>query len=70
MEMKTVKQAIAELKKFIESGSSENIKDAGQFGKTVVDVLESLNFKVEALEREIGPSGAFIDPNDANNRLR
>ena len=70
MEIKTLRQAVNEIKKFATTGESENIKDAGQFARVIADALESLSFKLEAIEREMGPSNAFIDPNDVNNRLR
>lgn len=69
-EFKTIKQAIKEMTEFMNAGKSEHIKDPQQFAKTIISVLEGLSYKVEELERNIGPSSAFIDPNDAPHRLR
>lgn len=69
-DIKTIKQALKEMKVFMEGGKSDHIPDAKAFGDNVVKVLEGLAYKVEELERNIGPSSAFIDPNDAPHRLR
>lgn len=69
-ELKTVKEALADMKKFMDGGAPQHVTDSKQFGQTIVKVLESLNYKIEELERQIGPSGAFIDPNDSPHRLR
>jgi len=69
-EIQTIKQALKHMKEFVETGNNEHITDARLFGEYVVKVLEGLAYKVEELEREIGPSTAFIDPNSAPHRLR
>jgi uncharacterized FlaG/YvyC family protein len=70
-ELKTIKQTLEEMKKFLNNdGTAVHIKDSQEFGKSIIKVLESLHFKVEVLEREIGHSNAFITADDIPHRLR
>jgi len=69
-QIKTIKEAIKEMQLFIEGKPATHVTDAKAFGEHVVKVLEGLAYKVEELERNIGPSSAFIDPNDVPHRLR
>jgi hypothetical protein len=54
------------LKVYVESkrGGAKNPADV-DFLDTVVSTLAELNMRVQGLEREIGHSGAFINPNEA-----
>lgn len=69
-DIKTIKQALKEMKEFMDGGKPEHVQDAKAFGDMVVKVLEGLAFKVEELEREIGPNVAFINSDDVPHRLR
>ncbi len=69
-EIRTIKEAIKEMKLFVSGQTAPHIPDAKVFAEQIVKVLEGLAYKVEELERNIGPSSAFIDPNDAPHRLR
>ena len=69
-EFKTIKQAIKALREFAANGKAEHISDSQKFASVIVDVMEGLEYRVEVLERSIGPSSAFIDTNDVPHRLR
>lgn len=69
-EITKIKEAVNDMKAFIEGGTPKEVTDPKQFGIMIVRVLEALNYKIEELERQIGPSSAFIDTNDVPHRLR
>lgn len=35
----------------------------------VLDILKGMNQRIQVLEREVGYSDSFVDPNDANTRV-
>jgi len=65
----TFKEQIEKMRAFLKEGEKSGM-DPSQFGEAVVVLLEHLDLRVQSIEREIGPSSAFIDINEANNRLR
>lgn len=69
-ELKTIKEALAEMKTFLGGGQAEHVTDHKQFLATALQILESLNFKVDELERQIGPGDAFISIGDIPHRLK
>ena len=69
-ELRTLRETIEEMEKFMKDGTSVHISTPSEFGKCIVKVLKEFHFRIEELEREIGKSSAFIDPNDVPHRLR
>jgi len=69
-DLKSLKETIAEMEKFMNGEKPEHIADPKQFGQCIVKVLKELSLRVEEMQRENGVSSAFIDPNDVPHRLR
>lgn len=71
-EVKTIKQAVKLMQEYnvaIRSGQEPKINVADYF-ELNAKVLESLMFKVEELERQIGLGPQFINMDDVPTRLR
>jgi hypothetical protein len=69
MSVKEFKEKIAKMRSFLKDGEQSGLNPAS-FGESVVTMLEELNLRLQVIERENGPSSAFIDMDEANNRLR
>ena len=69
MSPKEFKDKLAQMRAFLKDGEKSGM-DPGKFGEAVVTMLEELHLRLQILERENGPSSAFIDMDEANNRLR
>lgn len=67
---KQAKDSIKEMRAFMEGKKSDVVPDARAFGNMVIELLEYYQYKFESLEREQGPSSAFIDSSDVPHRLR
>ena len=69
MSPKVFREKVAQMRSFLKEGEKSGL-DPSKFGEMVVTMLEELNLRMQVIERENGPSSAFIDMDEANNRLR
>ena len=69
MSPKEFKEKLAKMRAFLKDGEQSGLNPT-QFGEAVVTMLEELHLRLQVIERENGPSSAFIDMDEANNRLR
>jgi hypothetical protein len=37
--------------------------------RELLDVVREMNLRLQEVEKEVGYSDSFVDPNDANNRI-
>lgn len=58
---------IAKLREYIDTSSPK--KGPRGFFEGVLSALEGLNARLQELEREFGPSDAFVDPNEGTHRI-
>ena len=66
----SVKTNIKALKDFMAGKPSVDVPDSTAFGRTLVMVIEEMSLRLEAMEREVGPSGAFISSIDGSHPIR
>ena len=67
-------EQIGKLRKYMDSQAellkgSKGLKSV-DFLQGVLDVLEDFNTRMQLLEREFGPSDAFVNPNDGTHRIK
>jgi hypothetical protein len=58
-----VERAIAKISKDI--GEDEALSPF----RELLDVVREMNLRLQEVEKEVGYSDSFVDPNDANNRI-
>lgn len=65
---KVVKQIDA-LRGYIKERLSSCASNDLEFLEGMLDAIENLNLRLQVIEREIGPSDAFIDPTQGSHRI-
>ncbi len=68
--IKESKDALKEMEKFMKGEKSDTVPDARAFGNQVIEMLKFCIFTFESIQRDQGPSSAFIDSSEIPHRLR